>query len=164
MSTYDDSLREKLLPKVRPRIEGYSIFDFHSSEPGLPVGRDFFDYVETPAGLLAITAGDVFGFGLGRPLIMARVSGQLRSLLTLGARHETALQIVNSDLAQADLGMASVVIALLDPKTGVIELTNAGHCPSLLSHVNGTVERPGVSESGLPVGILIDGFPHHLTR
>ncbi len=156
--TVSDSLRKKLLPMVRPRVDGFSIFDFYSSDPQYPIGRDFFDYVETPAGQLAITAGDVFGFGNDRHVIMARVSGQLRSLLKLGTRPGTALQIVNRDLAETDLGMASAVIALLDPKTCVVELTNAGHCPALLSHVNGAVERPGESESGIPVGILIDGF------
>ena len=70
-----------LLPKRRPKFEGYEFWDHYS--PARFVGGDYFDYnpVTQPAGAWAISLGDVSGKGMPAALLMARFSSEVRLLL-----------------------------------------------------------------------------------
>jgi serine phosphatase RsbU (regulator of sigma subunit) len=144
----------EFLPSKQPVVDGYAFDDFHS--PALPRGfsGDFFDYVETPDGRLAIIVGDVAGHRPGAAVMQMRIAGQLRCLIRSGSSPEAALRIVNDELHLGNRTFMSITVALLDPVKGEIEILNAGNPPFLLNRSQGAGEGIRTSVTGLPLGIF----------
>jgi sigma-B regulation protein RsbU (phosphoserine phosphatase) len=118
------------------------------------VGGDFFNYLETGTGQVALLIGDVAGKGVGAALLMANIQASLRVRLAL--RQElTALAEEIDRQIQADTPepvYATLFVAILEPATRVLRYVNAGHNPPYILHKDGGFER--LEASGLPVGLL----------
>jgi serine phosphatase RsbU (regulator of sigma subunit) len=144
------------LPNERPRIEGYDIFDFY--EAAQSVGGDFVDYMALPGGRMAISVGDVAGKGLPSALLMARICADARAQLLAKPSPAEALFSLHQSVVSSGPGdrFVTMLVAVLDPVTHALTLVNAGHLPPLLRHADGTVERLGAEECGLPLGIPTD--------
>jgi len=126
------------------------------TRPANTVGGDFYDVIDLPDGRVVLALGDVAGKGSPAALLMALLLAMLRTLVDEGL--ESARLIARLNLQVARHSPASRFItffyALYDPKTGVMQYVNAGHLPPILLRANGQVDRVGVGDGGLALGMF----------
>lgn len=144
------------LPTERPRLAGYQFYDFY--EAAYRVGGDFFDYVLLPDGRIAVGLGDVAGKGISAALLMARLYSSARYELLTRPTIASAMAGLNETLASSGLGhrFVTLVFAVIDPRTHVVTIVNAGHMAPLVRDIHGDVQKVGSEDSGLPLGIKPD--------
>jgi phosphoserine phosphatase RsbU/P len=149
-------IQESMLPKQNPTIPGYRIEG--RSVPSGAVGGDFFDYIPMSDGRLAMVLADVSGKGLPAALLMATTRGVLRSLVRQSANASDILSQLNTTLIEDFPAekFVTMVVAVLDPATGIVRIANAGHpFPLLISNGVATYHS---SECGLPLGIMESAY------
>jgi serine phosphatase RsbU (regulator of sigma subunit)/anti-sigma regulatory factor (Ser/Thr protein kinase) len=125
------ALQRSLLPETLPEVEGIEIAGRYSAGgPGLEVGGDWYDALRRPDGILHFTVGDVAGRGIAAAVLM----GQLRNAYrALALEHTSPAEIARRMLRHVpDAGMATAVFITLDPYTGELAYSSAGHPPILL--------------------------------
>ena len=118
----------------------------------LAAGGDWFDAVPLPDGRVALVVGDVVGHGA----VASAAMGRLRAV---GANALEAGRGVARTLAELDryagreraTRAATVCVAVLDPRTGALELAAAAHPPPLVVTAAGTPRWIGLAASG-PLG------------
>lgn len=115
------------------------------------IGGDFFDAVNTDAGL-AVVLADVSGKGVSAALLASTLQGMIYSHLTAGMQLTDIVTAVNSFFTHKHIGekYATLILARIGGN-GELEYVNCGHIPPLI--VSGEkVERP--EHGNLPVGLL----------
>ena len=144
------------LPTERPHLPGYEFYDFY--EAAYRVGGDFFDYVPLPDGRVAMALGDVAGKGVPAALLMARMYASARYELLSRPTAAGAMDGLNNGLVAGGVGhrFVTMILAILDPRTHVLTMVNAGHLPPLRRDASGKVTKIGDKESGLPLGVKPD--------
>lgn len=137
-----------LLPTKLPEVEGWEIAA--RSLLATEAGGDLYDFIEDEAGRLWIAAGDVAGHGYSCAIVHAMTTAALASLISAERTPAEVLRQVDRVLRRAaHRNFASLVLLLLDPKTGKALLSNAGH-PWPLALSAGQVSE--IEVSGLPLG------------
>ena len=146
-------VQQGLLPSKPPDVDGYRLFDFY--EPAHQIGGDFFGYVPLLGGRMAVVLADVSGKGVSAALVMAALSADVRYCLASEPDIALAVSRINEGFSRSgwDDRFATLVVAVLDPRTHTMTMVSAGHLPALLRHASGTVEAVGLEESGLPLGV-----------
>jgi phosphoserine phosphatase RsbU/P len=150
-------IQEKLLPEEPPEIEGFLLYG--SNFPSRQISGDLYDFCVRPDGKIYVAIADVCGKGIGPALLMA----SLQASLGIWADEELAVADMTARLSASLAKRTSsgrfitFFLVLLDPPTGEIQFTNAGHNPGLLVRVNGEVECLG--SHGLPLA-LFPGRPY----
>ncbi|BBH70375.1 histidine kinase [Actinoplanes sp. OR16] len=107
----------------------------------LKVGGDWYDTVTLPDGRIGIVVGDCVGHGLPAATVMGQLRSACRALLlqdTGPARTLTALDRFAALLPGATC--ATVFCGVLDPATGHLIYSSAGHPPPIAAHADGTIE------------------------
>ena len=139
-----ETLQRSLMPREVPAIPGWEIATFYAaagSDDGVQVGGDFFDFVETPGGWLALL-GDVTGRGLAASAMTLLVRHGARFLGRNEPSPAAILEGVNEALRdQPELSLCSAVCARLEP--GGFVLSSAGHPSPLLLRASGEVVELG---------------------
>jgi sigma-B regulation protein RsbU (phosphoserine phosphatase) len=129
-------------------------------EPAREVGGDLYDFYDMDDGTLCFFIGDVSGKGVPAALFMARTKNVIRLVSRLlrgadGAAPTPAdiVTAVNRELCQDNVGMMFVTLffGMLDPQTGDLRFTNAGHNPPY--HLNGNRPTPVTACKGRPLGV-----------
>jgi len=129
-------------------------------EPAREVGGDLYDFYDMDDGTLCFFIGDVSGKGVPAALFMARTKNVIRLVSRLlrgadGAAPTPAniVTAVNRELCQDNVGMMFVTLffGMLDPQTGDLRFTNAGHNPPY--HLNGNGPTPVTACKGRPLGV-----------
>lgn len=117
------------------------------------IGGDFFDAVNTEAGL-AVVLADVSGKGVSAALLASTLQGMIYSQLTSGMPLTEIVSAVNRFFTHKHIGekYATVIVALIR-RDGELEYVNCGHVPPLLV-CNNEVIRP--THGNLPVGLMAD--------
>lgn len=148
------SIQDSFLPEVAPEIEGYQVA-FHMSS-AFEVGGDFYDTVELADGRIAYMIGDISGKGVSAAMIMSTVLSDLRLELTHGGSAADILDRFNVALCKkAKNGMfVSLVLMILNPDSGELEVSNAGHLPPVNILHRGIWQHD--EASGPPAGIIVD--------
>ncbi|MFM8705170.1 MAG: FHA domain-containing protein, partial [Planctomycetia bacterium] len=125
-------VQQGLLPTKPPEIVGYEVFDFY--EPAQHVGGDFFAYVPLSDGRMAFVLADVSGKGVSAALVMAALSADVRYCLASERDLATAVSLINESFLRGgwDDRFASMVVAVLDPRSHHVTLVSAGHLPVFL--------------------------------
>jgi len=150
-------IQQGLLPGFPPDIEGYDVQA--NNLPSRQVSGDLFGWWPRGDGRWLFCLADVSGKGLGPGLLMASLQATLEAWterdLTMA---DLAFQL-SKMLARHTDGRRFVTafLALLDPQTGTLIYTNAGHNPALFIHPDGTVKR--LDAQGLPLAML-PGHPY----
>ncbi len=105
------------------------------NRPAHEVSGDFFDILKLADGRIAFAVGDVSGKGINASLVMVKATSLFRCLAKTHRRPGLLLGAINRELCEAAApgGMfVTMATGLLDPRTGVVLLANAGHEPSIL--------------------------------
>ncbi|MCX4751046.1 SpoIIE family protein phosphatase [Kitasatospora sp. NBC_01287] len=118
--------------------EGFAVRYEPAARP-LEVGGDWYDTVALPQGRIGIVVGDCVGRGLKAATVMGQLRSACRALLlqdTSPARTLTALDRFAADIPGAIC--TTVFCGVLDPATGHLVYSSAGHPPGILTHPDGT--------------------------
>ena len=145
-----------LLPASPPELPGWQLAA--ALEPSRQTSGDFFDFLALPDGRLGIVIADVADKGAAAALFMALSSSLIRTYAgdlgiqpgaVLGETNRRILADTHTDL------FVTVFYAVLDPVSGTLYFSNAGHNPPyLFPRDGGDVEA--LAHTGIPVGILKD--------
>lgn len=149
------SIQRRLLPRPRPRTDGYEIAGTVS--PALAVCGDYYDAIDTLDGQLCLAVGDARGHGVGPALIAVQTRAHLRSLLQAGLTLDRALFEINRILvADLDHGLfITLAVVRIDLATGALEWASAGHPTAYVLDAAGAVTGR-LGSTGLPLGLLAD--------
>ena len=106
----------------------------------LQVGGDWYDVVELDDGRIAMIVGDCVGHGLAAATVMGQVRSACRALLFQNPSPATALEWLDRFAARlSGAQCTTAVCAVLDPDTGELVYSSAGHPPAILVHADGTI-------------------------
>jgi PAS domain S-box-containing protein len=151
------TLQQALLPRLMPEVPGIDVATrYRPAEAAIEVGGDWYDVVESTAGRLTVTVGDVAGHGAHS----ASVMGQLRIVLRAYAAEDygpaASLARLNRLLIAFDEPQMATIFQLqLDPRSLQFRFARAGHPPALIRHSDGSVEQLA-GRSSPPVGVFAD--------
>ena len=144
-------IQARLLPTGPPHVPGWDIAG--RSESAREVGGDYYDHLALPDGRHLLVIADVSGKGVPAALLMSAFRASLMSQ-DLSAADPAPLAARLNEFLHASVESGKFVtafLALLDPVTGRIDYTNAGHNPPC-------VVRGGGGSEWLEVGGLILGI------
>jgi serine phosphatase RsbU (regulator of sigma subunit) len=150
-------IQQRLLPEDPPPLPGYELHG--SNVASRQVSGDYFDFRPRPDGKIYATIADVCGKGVGPALLMASLQASFHAWADEGvpvAEMTGRLSEAISRRTGPDR-FITFFLLILDPKTGEVEYTNAGHNPGLLLRANGSIEELG--SHGLPLA-LFPGKPY----
>lgn len=145
-------IQVSFLPQSQPSLPGWEIAAHWRS--ARRVGGDFYDFLWLPDGQLGLVIADVADKGIPAALFMAlsRTLVRVSALTGRGPARalERANQLILSD-ARSDL-FVTIFYAVIDPTTGQMAYTSAGHNPPLLVRADGQVEN--LHCRGIALGVL----------
>ena len=105
----------------------------------LQVGGDWYDVVDLEDGRIALIVGDCVGHGLAAATVMGQVRSACRALLIENPSPAPALEWLDRFAARLPGAQcATAVCAVLNPDTGELVYSSAGHPPPILVHADGT--------------------------
>ena len=153
---FADAMQRSLLPDEPPDIAGIEIGSVYESSSRLDVGGDVFDYTVLPDGRLAVVVGDVTGKGIDAAADMAMTKFVFRSLAREHPEPSELMRIANQVvLDEVEEGKFVTMLYLtLDPATGELACSGAGHPEPRVVRPDGTVEE--LEAHGLALGIAPD--------
>jgi serine phosphatase RsbU (regulator of sigma subunit) len=152
-----ETLQRSLLPPALPEPGWIELAArYWIPGPGVEVGGDFYDVVETPGAVLLVI-GDVCGKGVEAAALTGLARHTIRAALTHGRDAVEALRWLHDAFrAQApDSFVTALIVRLVrDASGGVVgEAVSGGHPPSIVLRGDGTTEtlEGGGTAPGLPV-------------
>lgn len=127
-----EEIQKTFLPSHAPLIPGLRI-EFRSL-PCRFVGGDILDLRKLNDGRLSVLVGDVSGKGVPAALFGARFYSVLEYALASSLNTENLMRTLNDFVySKSSRGMfVTALHALVDPKTRVVQLINAGHLHPVL--------------------------------
>jgi serine phosphatase RsbU (regulator of sigma subunit)/anti-sigma regulatory factor (Ser/Thr protein kinase) len=117
---------------------GFAVRYEAASRP-LQVGGDWYDIVDLEDGRIALIVGDCVGHGLAAATVMGQVRSAGRALLFSDPSPGAALAGMDRFAARLPgARCTTVVCAVLNPDTGELVYSSAGHPPPILVHADRT--------------------------
>ena len=140
-----------LLPAALPRVEGYELFG--RNLPSRGVSGDFYEIVERENDCFLLIA-DVSGKGIAASLLTASFEALAAGPIEEGQRPKDVTAGVSKRLFERTppAKYATAWLGTLEPSSGRVCYTNAGHNPALHVRTSGTTDALG--PTGTPVGLL----------
>jgi serine phosphatase RsbU (regulator of sigma subunit) len=130
-------LQRSLLPDTLPAVPGYRLAGDHRAA-AISVGGDWYDVAVLAEDQVALVVGDVAGHNLAAAGAMAQLRNALRAYLFEGEPGADVLRRLDTYMTRSGLDvMCTVALALLDPGSGRLRLSLAGHPPPLLRRSDG---------------------------
>ncbi|MCK5479883.1 MAG: SpoIIE family protein phosphatase [Gammaproteobacteria bacterium] len=122
--------------------------------PAYEMSGDFYDFFELDDGRIYFSLGDVSGKGINAALLMSKTASLFRCMGKTIHQPSLLLATINRELCETAINGMFVTMAcgLLDPASGEVHLSNAGHEPPLIHAQDGTFTE--VPASSPPLGIL----------
>jgi sigma-B regulation protein RsbU (phosphoserine phosphatase) len=150
------AIQSGLMPPVPRDVLGIDVHGWY--RPAEKTSGDFFDFVRTRDGRLAVVVGDVTGHGIGPALITASAQASLRSYLRIVPDLAGSVTLLDQDLSERmEEGLfLTLLVAAVDDQ-GKLEVVNAGHEPPLVWRRGEFLGPHG--QSGVALGMLPE-LPH----
>ena len=128
------ALQRSLVPSALPAVRGVEIAARYVPGSG-HVGGDWYDAFVLPSGELGLVVGDVAGSGLGAAVIMGRIRSALRAYALEFPDPADVLGKLDHKMQYFEEGevMATVNYAVLDPDSGQLRISSAGHLPPVIA-------------------------------
>lgn len=145
-----------LLPHEMPHMDGWNVAAYW--KPAREVGGDFYEFFPLPDGRQGIAIADVSDKGVSAALVMANTHSVLRGVAASLPDDELVmpgdlLARINNVLCE-DTPMSMFITCLLilvDPQSGRLCFSNAGHNLPYIRKANGAIE---LHATGVPLGIF----------
>lgn len=129
-------LQRSLLPAELPVVPGLVLAaDYRPGTAGAEVGGDWFDAVVLGDGRVLVGVGDVAGKGVAAATVMSQLRTGTRAYALLDPRPDRVLDRLDrllTNLALGEAGIATMVLALVDPSRRTLLVASAGHPPALV--------------------------------
>lgn len=150
-------IQNSLLPSKWPEVEGYTVAGECITSRN--VSGDFFDIIhhESDPNKVLLVIADVMGKGVPASIFAAIFRSLVRSTTELFERPAELMQKLNRSMFQDLSGVDMFItaqIAYCDLGERVMRISNAGHCPLLLSAQDNILPVSSYSPEGLPLGVL----------
>ena len=146
------ALQRSLLPARPPSVPGLDVAARYVPGAEIGVGGDWYDLFVLPSGLIGIAIGDVAGSGLRAAVVMGRIRSALRAYALETADPADVLTRLDRKVQLFEPGaMATALYAVLDPATGRLTMSSAGHLPPLVAPWAGRLRRMTIPPD-LPLG------------
>lgn len=123
------SIQQSLLPSKKPELPGFQIAGWN--QPADDTGGDYFDWMMTPDGKLAVMLADVTGHGIGPALLAASSRAYARASFETQPDLVSAFRHMNQAMA-ADLDprrFVTFAAVLCSANPGNVQVFSAGHAP-----------------------------------
>lgn len=148
-------IQRALLPNKNPFIPGFSFAT--SYLPSDESGGDYYDYYHFPDGCLGVVIADVSGHGAGAATVMAMMRAIIHCYESDSHDPAAFAQYCNSKLVDTEIegNFVTAFFCVIDPRTGAIRWTRAGHNPPRIRRADGSVETITTAGS-FPLGITGD--------
>jgi serine phosphatase RsbU (regulator of sigma subunit) len=147
------ALQRSLVPSALPAVAGAEVAARYVPGSG-HVGGDWYDVFVLPSGELGLVVGDVAGSGLSAAVIMGRIRSALRAYALEFSGPADVLGKLDRKMQYFEEGdvMATVSYVVLDPDSGQLRISSAGHLPPVIA-VPG--QRGAMAEIGVdpPIGV-----------
>ena len=156
------SIQQKIIPTELPKIPGYELAGINI--PSREVGGDYYDCFDLGEGKYALIMADVAGKGISAALLVSTLNAALHSYLEFNLPLTELADRLNKLIYKASPPDKYITffIAVLDSKTGGLDILNAGHNPALLLRKDGTLEQ--IEAGGIGLGMLDLGIPYTSTN
>ena len=149
-----------MVPVDFPVASGEQPLDVYATlQPAYEVGGDFYDFFWLASDRLCVMVADVSDKGATAALHMARAKASIRFLCGREAsgympNAAELMEAIDRELSRDNphAMFITMLLALVDTRTGNMEWCNAGHNPPYIVSADGTVTPLG-GECGIPVGI-----------
>jgi serine phosphatase RsbU (regulator of sigma subunit) len=147
-------IQRTLLPTEAPRYEGYDLAGLNL--PCYTVGGDYYDFVPYSDGRVALVVGDVSGKGLPAAILMSSLQARVQMLRETNPDPSSAICLLNRSFSERcpPGRFITFFYALLDPPSGLLQYSIAGHNYPILLRANGRVEK--LSGGGTVLGLFPD--------
>jgi serine phosphatase RsbU (regulator of sigma subunit) len=147
-------LQEGLTPQRLPQPADYDIAaSYLAGSRGLRIGGDWYDLIELKPDLYAFVVGDVVGHGMDAALAMVQIRHALAGLCHAVARPIEVLEKLDQYATEnEDRYVATLVYGLLEPSTGRLTFSSAGHPPPVIIGASGDA-RQSTHGRGTPLGV-----------
>lgn len=125
-------IQSRLLPATLPATDDYLFAA--TNKPCRTVSGDYYDVVTRPDGRIYFVIADVSGKGITAALVMSSLATAFDIFTRRDLAPAELVREMNVTLAPktAPTKYATLVAGVLDPDTGIVEFTNAGHVPPLV--------------------------------
>ncbi len=134
--------------------EGFAVRYQPASRP-LQVGGDWYDVVDLDDGRIGLVVGDCLGHGLDAATVMGQLRSACRALLLEHPSPGAALTGLDRFAARLPGAKCTTVLcAVLDPASGELVYSAAGHPPPILVHADRTTTLLQEARA-LPLGIRV---------
>jgi serine phosphatase RsbU (regulator of sigma subunit) len=155
--TIAGSIQQSFLPAELPQIPGWQLSA--ALLPAREASGDFYDVFPLPQGRVGLIVADVADKGMGAALYMALSRTLLRTYALEIPDHpaqvfEAANRRILAD-TRADQ-FVTVFYGVLDPASGRLCYSNAGHNPPLLASPTAGAPLQKLIRTGIPLGIQED--------
>lgn len=148
-----ETLQRSLLPERLPELPGVALAARYLPGSGeAQVGGDWFEVVELPDGRIAAAVGDVVGSGVRAAAAMGQFRNAMRALALEGLSSSRMLERLGDLATGLGREFATAFTLLLDPTTGMIRYSSAGHPPALVLRVDGSTVFLDAANS-TPLGV-----------
>ncbi|MEU0674005.1 SpoIIE family protein phosphatase [Streptomyces sp. NPDC006172] len=132
--------------------EGFAVRYEPATQP-LEVGGDWYDTVRLPDGRIGIVVGDCVGRGLEAATVMGQLRSACRALLLQDSGPAQTLMALDHFAAGLPGAMCTTVFCgVLDPESGHLTYSSAGHPPGILAQPDG-VTRLLEEGRSVPLGV-----------
>ncbi len=148
------ALQAAALPASLPVAVGLSLAAaYRAASEGSQVGGDWYDALDLRAGRVSLVVGDVAGHGLQAAAVMTQLRNVLRAHLFDSLGPAESLVRLSALLAvQEPAALATIICVQIDPVTGEVTWSSAGHpAPILVSREGTSAYLPG--RPAPPVGV-----------
>src|SRR3954469_1224197 len=147
-------IQRQILPKGAPTVPGYDLRGWY--RPARQVGGDYYDLFHVRGGRFGLVVGDVSGKGMPAALMVSTLHSALRLLFDHLEFGPVLLERLNRHIVESSASnkFITMLLAELDPLSGVLHYMNAGHNPGILLHRDGSVDS--LTAGGLPLGLMAE--------
>jgi len=152
------SIQQRIIPDKLPVIDGYDLAG--KNIPSREVGGDYYDCIDLGNGRYALIIADVAGKGISAALLVNTLNAALYSYLEFNLPVTEMADKLNKLIFNSSPPdkFITFFIAVLDSKTGELDIVNAGHNPILLLRKDGKLNK--IDAGGIGLGMLDLGIPY----
>ena len=148
-------IQVRILPDRLPEMEKFELFGINVA--CRQVSGDLYGAWPGPEGKTWLAIADVAGKGIGPGLLMATFSAFMQAWCEVALEPAPLAAKLSLALSKRTTTNRYITafLALLDPETGVLTYTNAGHNPILVLRADGT--QVLLSSQGFPLAMFPGG-------